>query len=365
MIPQKIESLNSSLDRLLQISNNARLNAPIPYPYTGRGIAWIDPMNPYHRDPRIMHNNTDIEEQFHWVYGPYVLDNYEEQINNMIRDISTSDGGHFMCSTVKIDTTRILNTLIVNIIFIRPCLQKKHLFGKIISGLAEHLPQQITLEISNCLPESQNAINKYYGGTDTTVFQTTTRSGEGGDTNDVTYKLINSVRLQEIYANLHVPPLPHAIELNGRDLSPIEIEWSELAENNTKLGLVSKFVEYQFKTGYADISLTAYNLEIDSILNELEDRMQDNAVVFDPRDEDTTPEEVEEANLQNMYIDNIIANIHNLHDDKNLPTAMLFTPKTIHDVDFETQKKLIRDNVFYRSIIIPHENNRKNIYQNF
>ena len=148
----------------------------------------------------------------------------------MIREIVKDKDGHFMCSTVKIDTVFWADTLSINIIIIRPCLQKKHVFGKILYELAANLPKNIDLQINNCMPESQQAMDKYYGGSEPTIFRKSNEKKDGQQHDYVTYTLLDKAKFQNIYTALKIPPLPAAIQLNGKQLSQEEHEWIEFAK---------------------------------------------------------------------------------------------------------------------------------------
>ena len=91
--------LIDSLDRILSFHP---LQATIPaLPYVGHGIRWDD------NDTSGMKCHRDLEERFHWSYGPYLMRDYPEQINSMLNKIiSYANGGEdrsgwVMCSAVR------------------------------------------------------------------------------------------------------------------------------------------------------------------------------------------------------------------------------------------------------------------------
>ena len=324
MILKEIRELNSSLDRMLLKSTNAGLNALIPHSYTTRGnLYWIDPNNPSLHNIPTMRNNHDIEQQFHWVYGPYVSEHYESQISAMIRQIVNEKDGYFMCSTVKVDTIFWVDTLSINIIIIRPCLQKRHVFGKILYEIARQLPEDIVLQINNCMPESQRAMDRYYGGSDPDVFKKSNDTMQKRGNDYVTYTLLDRAQFQEIYEALNVSPLPAAIKLNGKETSAEEEVWSRFAEANVNTGfLAKKFVEYQFKIGYTMIDVPEFHNECSKILSTLEQKIEADKILHSQHD--ITDREDRDAQARIVEIDVLRTKIQNMLDEDNLPNAMLF-----------------------------------------
>jgi len=321
----KIEELNSLLDRFLQKSTNTGLNALIPYTYTTQGnLYWIDPHNSsdIHSAPR-MRNNNDIEQQFHYVYGPFVSDNYEDQINSMIYEIVKRKDGHFMCSTVKVDTIYWGETLSINIIIIRPCLQKRHIFGKILYELSKQLAENIVLQINNCMPESQRAMEKYYGGSDLSIFDKPEKTDR--QPNDyVTYTLLDRAQFQKIYEALGTS-LPTATTLNGKETSEEEKEWARFAEANAKTGLANKLVEYQFKKGYGEIDLSGFIDECYEISHILEQEMDEANMSLNEHEQNMTEEEVDDAQAIINEMNILLMKTQDMTNENRKPNAMLFT----------------------------------------
>jgi hypothetical protein len=124
-----------------------------------------------------VYNNYDIEEHFHWYYGPYITNDYHIQLESMLNDIIVYSKGNnygdkwFMCSTVRMKISCYKNILQLNIIIIRSRLQRSKLFGKILLYIANNLEDDITFIIKECYEYCSSSIDKYYFGCDILIFE--------------------------------------------------------------------------------------------------------------------------------------------------------------------------------------------------
>ena len=219
---RKMNELDRSLGTLLAvIPHNDR---------GGEALTWIDGRDPNNRDPAVVVTNAEIEEKFHQIFGPYVLDGYEYELRDMLTDSIRCKRGthHYTCSTVKLDYHRMNNVLFtIHQIFIRPCLQRHKVFGKIILFFARNLPRECTFTIDNCQSASSAAIDKHYGGNECSIFERTTREHDGL----VTYEVKNRDALIKKLEFLDRIPFPSIAELNGKAcLSDLDVRWANLAK---------------------------------------------------------------------------------------------------------------------------------------
>jgi hypothetical protein len=244
-----VKLLNSSLDMLM---GKSHLNAVIPTEFSGGNgkLNWIPMRTERGLRSYPIESNEDLEEQFHWMFGPYVLDDYVGELEFMLHDVVSNDAGKcsFVCSTVRIEVSRIQGLILqIQQIFIRPCLQRHGVLGKILSYLAEHVTDQ-QISVEHCLPESSAAMIKYYGGGDSSLFTQDVGQGNGL----ITFTMINPKAFQEMFAKLEKRAYPLYEALNGRALSTLEWTWGQFARFVQEEELDDSLVSHQFEVGYGD-----------------------------------------------------------------------------------------------------------------
>lgn len=269
------------------------LHARITHPYTGRGLEWLDFYGIDGMRAVEIKSNTDLEEQFHWMFGPHVIDGYVEELEDMLSSIVHGSGESFICSTVRIECTKLAGRLFsIHQIFIRPCLQKNKVLGKILLFLAQRLAGYV-ISIENCMPDTVNALNKYYGGADASIFETDVAHTSGY----MTYRIKDIGKFIEKIKYVADIPYPSYETLNSkRHLSRRDIEWAKYARVQHKYMIQPNILEYQFRKGYKDVSLEEFRAVCKEVYEQANDLItqKEICVIYD-RDPDITPEEMNEA----------------------------------------------------------------------
>ena len=281
-------ALNRLLDRVLV---DKSLNAVFAREAHEEFFSWNDGV--------VIKSNADLEEQFHSVYGPYICDDYVGQLEEMLSECvemanrEAVNGkedprmwnGWKMCSVVRMKV-RISSyhldighgcALVIENIFIRPCLRGKRILGKILKFFASRLHAGVRMCIFKCYSSSQAAMDKYYGGGDTNVFDSFTgresrRAGVG------TYKTYVMARdgngscaqsQQKLiaYVDRCGAEYPKAELLNGKghdEISESEWNWAKLAILNYKYDLRLLILKYHFVIGY-DVAAGVYGKDAKSV----------------------------------------------------------------------------------------------------
>lgn len=257
-------ALNSLLDRVLC---HGSLNAKLPDRKFSSGFLNWDSSGMFP-----VGSNADLEQHFYEVYGPYIRDEYVDEMNGMLEYIALKGNnceawdGWVMCSIVrmKVKTGKYhlhighVNTIAIETIFIRPCLNGCRILGKILQFLAMKTSSGVRICISECGSVSAAAIDKYYGGTDSEVFRRYAMHLSRHDGGFFTYVLDGTesfdVSKQKLlgYIESCSVAYPSAETLNGikRDEIPdLEWKWNTLAFMNQKYKLGLKIVWYHFKGG--------------------------------------------------------------------------------------------------------------------
>ena len=318
---RKINELDQSLGTLLAvIPHNDR---------GGEALTWIDGHDPNNRHPAFVVTNTDIEEEFHMIFGPYVLDGYEAEMEEMLADSIALKKGRrsFICSTLKLDFYSTDNiSFIINRIFIRPCLQRHKILGRIILFFARNLPWGCCLVIGNCQSVLSKAIDNHYGGTDSSIFRRRIWSDDG----PVTYELRNRGALIQRLAFLDGMPYPRIAELNGKShLSELDVRWANLAKLQQDYWFHNgiEMIARQFTFGYNDLNFNDFvNLCCD-LQEEIEETLyyirRDNR--RDNYDEDNYDEDnYDEYNFnEQMRLEYAMKTLNLLINEGDLPIAMI------------------------------------------
>ena len=261
--------LVDSLDRVLSFHP---LQAIVPkFAYNGHKIKWDE------SEGSGMNCHRDIEERFHWVYGPYLMPSYYEHFIFMLKTIvdfansGTGASNWFMCSVVRMKIAfyqfEQYPELCIEVIFVRPCLQKKGIFGQILKYFAENLNDNITFSIHQCFPESQQAMDSKYNGRNEDIFVRTENLARGTDSSDsivhsVSYKLNGKTgsRISESKNKFLKPLTPfNAYQqttanflngLNWEEIDTTEQSWAEIAVINAELNIQSTLISMQFQIGF-------------------------------------------------------------------------------------------------------------------
>jgi hypothetical protein len=241
--------LNSALDRVAG-DCKSNLNAVIPNKFAGGGgrLAWM-PVRVSPNRPVVYYieSNEDLEEQFHWIFGPYVLDDYVEELESMLHDVVHGDKSSYVCSTVRMEVLRTSAMLQIQQIFIRPCLQRHGVLGKILLYLARRVTDA-TISVAGCLPESSAAIKNRYGGDDPAVFEQTVDGASGL----ITFTMVNPHAFVERFAPLDDIAYPSYHDLNGCEISDMDCKWAQFARFVHYEEVGDGLVFLQFKEGYYD-----------------------------------------------------------------------------------------------------------------
>lgn len=257
--------LIDSLDRVLSFHP---LQAFIPErPYNGHRILWDDDENSE------MNCHRDIEERFHWSYGPFLRPDYPLQIESMLNQITVNankgDGrsGWIMCSTVRMKIICMplgeISELWIEAIFIRPCLQRNRILGKILRYFAEHLNSSVKFSIRNCFPESQTAMDTHYGGKNNKIFLRIENFERGsGKLLSVTYTLMGNTAQEtsiskssflELTSSLSDVYYPNHNDLNGKlwqEIPQNEQSWAEIAVIDSEHNIHSELISMCFRFGF-------------------------------------------------------------------------------------------------------------------
>ena len=258
-------------------------------------------------------SNEDLEEQFHWIFGPFVVEDYAAELESMLHDVVFGDKSSYVCSTVRIEVLRMRGAMLqIQQIFIRPCLQRHGVLGRLLLYLARHVTTE-QLSVQHCLPESSAAINKYYGGDDARIF---TRDAGGGN-GLITFTMNDPKAFQEQFASLEDREYPWYADLNGRGMSDVEWEWAQFARFVHEEGLDDSLVDCQFKTGYGDVSRGDFLGQCDDFKRELMDTC-DECEQYLEWDNDDADERFHER------YNSAIAFMERLYKAKLIPAPALF-----------------------------------------
>lgn len=282
------------------------------------------------RDPAIVMANTDIEEQFHEKFGPYVLDGYGDEMELMLADsIALKEGKEsFICSMLMLDFYSTDNLIfIINGIFIRPCLQRHKILGRIILFFARNLPWGCSLVIGNCQSALSKAIDKHYGGTDSNIFRRAIWDGL------VTYELKNRDALIQRLTFLDGIPYPRIAELNGKaHLSELDVRWANFAklQKDYRFHNGIEMLDRQFTFGYDDLNFDDFVglcLDLQEEIKEKlyyikRDNRRDN-YFEDDQDEDNYYEQMRDNYYAQMRLEYGLETLNLLIKEGDLPIAMI------------------------------------------
>lgn len=284
-------ALNMSLDRIL---NYRQLNAVLPSsPNKFKALNWTD------TDGDSVGCNADLEERFHAVYGPYIREDYVEQINEILQEAvdrvenNQNWSGWRMCSTVRLKLRTgnyqiqpiHLKTITIECIFVRPCLQKTRILGKCLQFLALHTSENVRICVSQCYAAASGAMVKYYGGHDAEVFSSIVGYERRVDIPYTTYLSVGENEFKKSkeklveYAKGADVAYPSCETLNGirmDQISELDLNWSTLALMNVKYDLGLRIINFHFVIGCQVLRL--YNQDvrrnmIDNTIQALEHRV--------------------------------------------------------------------------------------------
>ncbi len=110
------------------------------------------------------------------------------------------------------------------------------------------------------------------------------------------------------------------------EMTKMDYDWAIFARINAELGHVHEFIQCEFKTGYAAMTMDTFQMKCNETIGILETIISRNEVINSPFDSDTDASDVKKARQENGKIDILMQMLEILHDQNSVPVAMLFQP---------------------------------------
>jgi hypothetical protein len=329
--------LNSSLDRLV-CDDKSFLGAVIPRPFSGgKGqLAWI----PVRRVGLVcpIESNEDLEEQFHWMFGPYILDDYVGELESMLFNVVHGSERSYICSTVRIEVFRVRGVMLqIQQIFIRPCLQGHRVLGKILLFLAKNAINE-EISIAHCLPASATAIRKYYDGDNSHIFTQEVRKKD----NAVTFTLKDRVEFEKRFSSLDSRPYPLNKDLNRDDMTSMDLEWARFARFVHEEKKDVQLIDYQFKNGYRDLKEHDFFSECEDLEISLTfDNYLHEEMILDPEEQDSETK-IYYVRQRDLY-QGVISFLQHLSSSMHVPRPALFHRQSMQGAFLRSIEPLMRN----------------------
>ena len=274
----KMLALSRSLD--------TRLNALLPSkPYKSGPLPWNDV--PRHKQVRC---NTDMEELFHKSFGPLIRLDYNTQLEEMLTIIAEKANknnpfaGWEMCSTVRMNVRvhvyhrgQPKTQLLIETVFIRPCLQEFHIVDKILINLASKTLSHVVI----CIPlyflaesiamhgDRHNHIFEKIEIQHTQSWSYSFLKNEGKNTE-------SKMKLVElpVHCDIKYPEakLPNAKDME--DIAPVEWNWHAWALIAYKYEWNIPILNFYFCTGFERVGNELILLYLQDALQRLQQKIK-------------------------------------------------------------------------------------------